>query len=489
MSGTGVKIISPTSPLPTITDTVTIDGYTLLGSRRNGSDTNSNNALLLVEIRGSSAPQTADGLVVSGAGAANTTIEGLAIKRFGDDGLSINAPAAKVVGNFIGTNAAGNDDLGNGGNGVRLLSSQNVVGRSENATQNVISGNVRHGVEVSNIGAEGARIVGNLIGLDRNGNGFSDVGNSRDGVRVSSTPRVEIGDTVEGGVNAISDNGEHGVESVGTSSTTNVVLGNRIGTNFNGSSDFGNAGDGVRIGNSSNALIGGTQEGARNVISDNGDEGVWIIGTSANDNLIQGNFIGTDANGINNLGNDIGVSITGASGNSIGGTVDAAANKIALNSSQGVIIAGDAATGNSILRNSIFGNGIPPGLSIDLGDNDVTANDTKDPDTGPNGLQNFPVLTSASETRIEGRLNSRPGRTFTIQFFSNPPQTTPLLIREGTTFLGERTVETNGEGRVSFAFNTSVNTGEVVTATATIHQVNPSRLGNTSEFSAARVVS
>jgi hypothetical protein len=161
------------------------------------------------------------------------------------------------------------------------------------------------------------------------------------------------------------------------------------------------------------------------------------------------------------------VAITGASGNTIGGTVDAAANKIALNSSRGVIVVGDAATGNSILRNSIFGNGIPPGLSIDLNggtedDDKVTANDAQDPDTGPNGLQNFPVLTSASETRIEGRLNSRPGRTFTIQFFSNPPQTTPLLFREGTTFLGERTVETNGEGRVSFAFNTSVNTGEVV---------------------------
>jgi CSLREA domain-containing protein len=611
--GIEVKTISPNPALPTITDNVTINGYTQAGALPNSATTNANNAVLKVQLSGANAPPTTDGLIVSGAGAGNTTITGLAINRFGDDGLSINAPAAKVVGNFIGTNAAGNDDLGNGGNGVRLLSSQNVVGRSENATQNVISGNGghgisvedpnnivannhigtdadaeedlgnslsgvfvdnapdalvggssengtlnivsgndRHGVEVSNIGAEGARIVGNLIGLDRNGNGFSDVGNSRDGVRISSTPRVEIGDTVAGGGNAISDNGEHGVEIVGTSSTTNVVLGNRIGTNFNGSSDFGNAGDGVRIGNSSNALIGGTvvgarnvisgndangvfisgtssatsnnvqgnfigvdkngttgignteagvrvetpgnliggtTTGARNVISGNGEEGVWLNGTGANDNRVQGNFIGTDANGINNLGNEYGVSITGASGNTIGGTVDAAANKIALNRMRGVIIVGDAATGNSILRNSIFGNGIPPGLSIDLNDNGVTANDAQDPDTGPNGLQNFPVLTSASETRIEGRLNSRPGRTFTIQFFSNPPQTTPLLIREGTTFLGEKTVETNGEGRVSFAFNTSVNTGEVVTATATIHQVNSSRLGNTSEFSAARVVS
>jgi CSLREA domain-containing protein len=618
IQGTGVQTISPTSALPAITDNVTIDGYTQPGSKRNSVDTtiNANNAVLLVEIRGSSAPRAADGLTVSGAGAANTTIDGLVINRFSGDGITIAAPAAKIVGTFVGTNAAGNDDFGNGGNGIRLLSSQNVVGRRDNATENIISGNGangvsvegpdniiannhigtdadaakdlgnsgsgvfvdnvpdilvggnsadgslniisgndRHGVEVSNIGAEGARIVGNFIGLDRNGGGFSNVGNSQDGVRVSSTPNVEIGDTVTGGGNAISDNGRHGVEIVGTSSTNNVVLGNLIGTNKNGASDFGNAEDGVRIGNSSNItiggtladarnvisgndangvfisgtssaagnrvqgnfvgvdrngttgfgntvsgvrvetpgnLIGGTATGAGNVISDNGDAGVLIFGTGAVNNAVQGNKIGTDVSGTSNLGNLNGVSVTDASETTIGGTVDAAANKIALNRSQGIIIAGDAATGNSILRNSIFGNGIPPGLGIDLkggneGDDKVTANDARDPDTGPNGLQNFPVLTSASETRIEGRLNSRPGRTFTIQFFSNPPAITPLLVREGTTFLGEKNVVTNSEGRVSFAFNTQVNTGELVTATATII-TNDSGPGNTSEFSATRLV-
>ncbi len=613
--GIEVKTISPASQLPAITDNVAIDGYTQQGAVENSATTNANNAVLKVELSGANAPQAADGLTVSGAGATNTTIEGLVINGFGDDGLSIGAPAAKVVGNFIGTNAAGDVDLGNGGNGVRLLSSQNVVGRRDDATQNVISGNGahgvsvggpgniiannhigtdadaaedlgntlsgvfvdntadtlvggstldgslniisgndRHGVEVSNIGAEGTRIVGNFIGLDRNGGGFSNVGNSRNGVRVSSTPNVEIGDTLAGAGNAISDNGEHGVEIVGTSSTNNVVLGNVIGTNSNGASDFGNTEDGIRIGNSSGVTIGGTVAGARNVISGNdangvfisgtssatgnrvqgnfvgldrngttgfgntesgvrvetpgnliggtaagagnvisdngelgGDAGVFISGTGAINNVVQGNKIGTDVSGTSNLGNLNGVSVTGASDTTIGGTVDTAANKIALNDNRGVIIVGDAATGNSFLRNSIFGNGTPPGLSIDLGDDGVTANDARDPDTGPNGLQNFPVLTSASETRIEGRLNSRPGRTFTIQFFSNPPPISPLLVREGTTFLGERNVVTNSEGRVSFAFNTQVNTGELVTATATII-TNNSGPGNTSEFSATRLV-
>jgi CSLREA domain-containing protein len=605
--GIEVKTISPNSALPTITDNVTIDGYTQAGALPNSATTNANNAVLKVELSGANAPSAADGLVVSGAEAGNTTIRGLAINRFGDDGLSINAPAAKVVGNVIGTNAAGDADLGNGGNGVRLLSAQNVVGRRDDADQNVISGNGghgvsveapdniiannhigtdadaeedlgnslsgvfvdnapdvlvggssldgslniisgndRHGVEVSNIGAEGARIVGNLIGLDRNGNGFSDVGNSRDGVRVSSTPRVEIGDTVAGGGNAISDNGEHGVEIVGTSSTTNVVLGNRIGTNFNGSSDFGNLGDGVRIGNSSSSTIGGTVAGAGNVISGNDANGVFISGTSsATSNKVQGNAIGVDANGAsgignsevgvrvetpgnliggtaagsrniisdnggvgvsmlgsgadgntvqgnligrnvnspaNNLGNFHGVFVSDAADNMIGGTTAAAANTISGNRNQGVMVIGAAAARNSILRNSIFNNGTPGGLGIELNNDGVTPNDPQDPDTGPNALQNFPVLTAANTIGVEGRLNSRPRRDFTIQFYSNPAPNIPTGFGEGQTFIGEINVRTNLNGRVTFTFPSALTSGEFVTATATIDS------GNTSEFSAARLV-
>lgn len=623
--GVEVKTISPAAQLPEITDNVTIDGYTQAGAEANDATTNANNAVLKIELSGrrpDGSRLAASGLIVQ---ASSCLIKGLAINRFGGDGIVIDAPETKIGGNFIGTNAAGDADLGNGGDGVRIESSDNLIGGPANAAQNVVSGNddngvtvdgegasgnvisnnhigtdadaeedlgnsdsgVRvffapgvviggngangagqdegneesgegniisgnndHGVFIDNIGASGARVLGNYIGPNRNGNG-ADIGNTMDGVRVSSTPGVEIGGTLQGQRNTISDNGQHGVEIVGTSSTNVRVLGNRIGTNFNGSSEFGNAEDGVRIGNASNTLIGGTTTAARNVISDNGANGVFISGTSsatsnrvqgnfigtdvsgnsklgnaevgvrvetpgnfiggtapgagnvisdnvgtgvsmlgggAGNNLVQGNTIGTDVSGTRNFGNGSGVFISEASGNTIGGTFAAAANTISLNRSQGVIIVGNAATGNSILRNSIFGNGIPTGLSIDLNNDDVTANDAKDPDTGPNGLQNFPVLTSASETRIEGRLNSRPGRSFTIQFFSNPPPVVLTGFREGTTFLGEKTVTTNSEGRVSFAFDTSVNTGEVVTATATIQLGTPPRPGNTSEFSATRLV-
>jgi len=59
---TEIMPISPTSPLPRITDTVTIDGYTQPGAHANGSLTNTNNAVLEVEISGAAAPSSADGL-------------------------------------------------------------------------------------------------------------------------------------------------------------------------------------------------------------------------------------------------------------------------------------------------------------------------------------------------------------------------------------------------------------------------------------------
>ena len=159
-----------------------------------------------------------------------------------------------------------------------------------------------------------------------------------------------------------------------------------------------------------------------------------------------------------------------------------AANTISGNLNHGVMILGTAATGNSVLRNSIFGNGSPGGLGIVLNNDGVTANDNKDPDTGPNKLQNFPVITSASTTIIEGTLNSRPRKTFTIQFFSNPAPNSPTGFGERETFLGQKTVTTNDRGRASFTFATSLTAGEFMTATAT------DASGNTSEFSAARTV-
>ncbi len=179
-----------------------------------------------------------------------------------------------------------------------------------------------------------------------------------------------------------------------------------------------------------------------------------------------------------------------SSDNTIGGATAAAANTIAFNGGDGVKIdIGEDdtfGTGNRISRNSIFSN---VGIGIDLirsvseGDTDRTANDPGDADTGPNNLQNYPVITLATttdvKTTVAGKLKSAPGTTFTIQFFSNPSGT-----NEGKKFLGQRNVTTGPDGLATFAFEPArrVAVGQAITATAT----DPA--GSTSEFSAPRSV-
>jgi hypothetical protein len=156
-------------------------------------------------------------------------------------------------------------------------------------------------------------------------------------------------------------------------------------------------------------------------------------------------------------------------------------NIISANEYAGVGLYGDTATGNRILSNSIFTNG---DLGIDLNDDGSTANDPGDADTGANDLQNKPVLSSAKKsatgtTTIKGSLNSTPNKIFKVRFFSNPEGTD-----EGKTFLGTKSVSTNGTGNVSFTFSTKkqIGLGQNITATAT------SPGGNTSEFSGPRKV-
>jgi hypothetical protein len=128
------------------------------------------------------------------------------------------------------------------------------------------------------------------------------------------------------------------------------------------------------------------------------------------------------------------------------------------------------------LTNSIHSN---TGLGIDLFPLGVTPNDPGDADSGPNELQNFPVLTSASTgggtTQIQGTLNSHAITAYRLEFFSNTT-CDPSGYGEGERFLGSTNVATNATGSVSFNA-TFAGMSSFVTATAT----DPA--GNTSEFS------
>src|SRR5262249_11036558 len=171
-----------------------------------------------------------------------------------------------------------------------------------------------------------------------------------------------------------------------------------------------------------------------------------------------------------------------------GGTAPGAGNRIAFNTGPGVQFGSNAGPGNAILGNTIFANSK---LGIDLGDDGVTANDpVNDPldaDAGPNGLQNFPVLTvaatGASGTTITGLLKSTPNTTFRVELFSSDAAD-PSGFGEGQHYLGFTTATTSAQGIAAFSFTpvSPVAVGKFITATAT----DP--LNNTSEFSAALAV-
>jgi hypothetical protein len=274
----------------------------------------------------------------------------------------------------------------------------------------------------------------------------------------------------------INDGWNTGIQICCAGANGNHIEGNYIGTDASGTLDRGNRAEGVWIIDSSNNVVGGTSPDARNVLSGNGagvfGAGVFLSGRQG-DNRIQGNYIGTDANGNGGLGNGIGIGNNTSPNNLVGGTSAAARNVITSNEGDGV-----HTVNSRILRNSIFDNG---GLGISGGGPGVDANDVGDADLP----QNYPVITSATtfagKTTIQGTLNSAPFGAFDLRFFSSPAAD-PSGFGEGETYVGQTNVVANDAGNAAFSFttNTPISGGQVVTATATI-SVN----GGTSEFSEA----
>ncbi len=165
------------------------------------------------------------------------------------------------------------------------------------------------------------QVLGNRIGTDPSGTRA--LPNTLDGIRLISGPA----DNVIGGLtplsaNLISGNGGFGVELVNAGTTGNQLLGNFIGTDTDGIQALRNVDGGIRIrdGASSNT-IGGGAAGARNVISGhNGGlvAGITLSGAGTNANKIQGNYIGTDKDGLNAIPNTYGVFAIGAKGTIVG---------------------------------------------------------------------------------------------------------------------------------------------------------------------------
>jgi titin len=427
-----------------------------------------------------------------GLGASDTLIGGTedgapnVISGNGYFGVEIADPGTTgniVRGNFIGTDASGTSGLPNGAEGVRISrgASYTLIGGTEPDAGNLISGNGDAGVRLEGAGTEGNMVQGNYIGTDLAGT--SPLGNLS-GVWVTDGAADNlIGGKEDGARNVVSGNLYNVVLSGGGETTRNIVEGNYIGTDRSGSIALVNSAIGVAITESATGnLIGGTEDGARNIISGASFTGVYIYNEGTTGNTVQGNYIGTDAGGTVPIGNLFsGVFIgSDAADNLIGGTEPGAGNTIAFNAGAGIILGSAAGSGNALLSNSVFLN---EGLGINLGFDGVTPNDPLDGDTGPNGLQNYPAITAIRHVgravMIFGTLDSTPSTIFRLEFFSNV-ECDPSGYGEGQAFLGFGHVKTNQAGFASFIITLPVSLprGAFVTVTAT----DPG--GSTSEFSA-----
>jgi hypothetical protein len=504
VAGVGTVCTIQPGNMPAITDPVTIDGYTQPGSSQNTLSVG-DNAKILIEIDGTGAISSGMYVIVD-----SVTIRGLVINRFSDqsiipdrgNGVFVASTGTVVEGCFIGTDPTGTIALPNGKDGVSFhglgagLGAR--VGGASPAQRNILSGNNGNGILIVQQ-AGGVQVLGNYLGTDRNGtsavpnvNGIAIDGNG-------SLNNNQIGGSNAGEGNVISGNfypdptsGGYGI-TIGGGDCHDFVQGNYIGLGADGITPLGNNSSGVNLTFRSNNLpantIGGANPGEGNVVSSNGGNG--ISSSFSTGDTIQGNLIGTAADGTTPRGNALnGVNVL-SFGNTVGGTTTGAGNVIAFNGKNGVSVPFAfvfPSSSNAILANSIHDNGTTTSdLGIDLDDggggDGVSPNDPCDGDGGgANELQNYPVLTAASVsggvTTIQGTLDSVSNTTYRIEFFAN----TACDVSgygEGERYLGS--VDVISDSNCSATINAAVaatTPGEMITATAT----DPAN--NSSEFSA-----
>ncbi len=421
--GPGVHTIVLTTWLPKAFGPITVDGYTQPGSSPNTLPlAQGTNAVLNVEINGAA-------VILAPCWELETTaahIQGLVINRCGDGAL-YDKGELTVTGNFLGTTPAGTpvDDGSSQRWGVFALGS---LGNEPPINVQVGGPNPADRNLISgNPGLAGVyfeynvagKVQGNLIGTDAT---VSYVITNGMGVYCPSKHGVQIG-----GPGANEGNVIGGSLAVGFYGRFSVFQGNFVGTNPTQTANLANLGNGVSMDTSAQpftGVLGGLGPGEGNVIAHNG----------------------------------------------LGGPFSYPA---------GFLMSGSS--GQITARGNLFYDNRP--VAIALGLDPPHAADPGDPDVGPNGRQNAPVLTGIDygpPTVAHFVLSSAPSTTFDVDFYASTSCVAfPVLSTQGEVRVGSTTATTDASGVVAIDYTlpSPIAPGGRVTAIAT----DPS--GNTSEFS------
>lgn len=229
--------------------------------------------------------QQSDGIEID-SGCPGNTIGGMTsaagnvISGSNSYAIDINA-SCLVVGNRIGTDAAGTAAIPNGDGGISVEGDGTTIGGSSTGAGNLISGNHGNGI---NIYAQ-CLVEGNRIGT--NVSGTAALANTS-GIHISiSGTNATIGGSSAGAGNLVSGNRLCGIYL----SVPCLVLGNSIGTDAAGIAAVPNGGAGIDV-PASDATIGGTSAVAGNLISQNGGPGVVIEPDATGDQITANRIFG-----------------------------------------------------------------------------------------------------------------------------------------------------------------------------------------------------
>jgi hypothetical protein len=329
------------------------------------------------DVTGITAPGNAtNGVEIKGIGVGDNKVDENVISGNVLNGVLIwmGSEENEVSRNFIGTGVTGTETLGNGGSGVKIEgASDNKVGGKSHDDGNLIANNGFHGVAIVGPSASKNRVLSNYIGVDLSGTIAAP--NKGDGVAIENASYNLIGGRDEDDDddddeekerkrgNLISGNGANGIRIEGVDARKNVVRSNLIGTDATGEFALGNGSNGVAfVAGTSHNLVGGSWRHARNIISGNSLNGVFLTDIGTDFNRIEGNYIGTDVLGKDAIPNGLdGVAIsTGASNNTVGGTRSGSGNLISGNSKRGVSVGMADTRENKIQGNHIGTTALPP---------------------------------------------------------------------------------------------------------------------------------
>ncbi len=385
--GIGPHTINVASQFPGVTRSMTIDGYSQAGSavNTNTPEQGGLNTNLQVEVVG---PGNVYFIYLNTTNGLDVTVQGLAMRGFLSALLGVGGNGGtsrlNVYGNYFGTNVDGSEvGAGQSGSSVAINCAQSPLqlGGPLAWQRNLISGLGGAAIVVGGP----AVIEGNLIGTDASG----------------------------------------------TTAIPNGAFSNNAAiTNFTYRAPI---------------RIGGAQAGSRNLISGNHTFAISLgtpLQIANHDGLvIKGNYVGTDWSGMHALpngyenpafaqfGGGIQLANNGSDPNPavIGGFADGEPNLIAFNRGSAIAVSFNAAGENFDTRaNLLHHNRGVGGADIDIGALGKSANDADDADAGANGVQNWPVIVSASQAgdqlTVTYRVDTAPSNAsypLRIDFYAN----------------------------------------------------------------------